>query len=110
MNKIYKIAAAFVLIAASASASAWWGNPVSSFTDEFFGDGAADGNFSMSMNASANTHASGRGYGYGHNRYYNGPYAYGPYAYAPNAYPYGAPVPAVPAAPAAPVELAPVSK
>jgi len=43
MNKILKIAAATALIAASASASAWWGNPVSSFTDEFFGDGAADG-------------------------------------------------------------------
>ncbi len=38
MNKIIKIAAATALIAASASASAWWGNPVSSFTDEFFGD------------------------------------------------------------------------
>ena len=104
MNKIAKIAAATALVAASASASAWWGGPMSSFTDEFFGDGNADGAFDMSFSANANTRASGRGYGYGQNRYYNAPYAYGPYGYG---HPYA---PVAPVAPAAPVAQAPVAK
>ena len=94
MNKIVKIAAATALIAASASASAWWGGPFTTFTDEFFGDGVGDGYFDMNM--SANTRTSARGYGY--NRYFSGPYAYGPYAYP---YP-----PVAPVAPAAPVAQA----
>ncbi len=89
MNKIAKIAAATALIAASASASAWWGGPFNSFSDQFFGDGAGDFN----MNMSANTHTSGRGYGW--NRSY-----YGPYAYGPHGYPY---------APVAPVAQAPAT-
>ena len=104
MNKIAKIAAATALVAASASASAWWGGPMSSFTDEFFGDGNADGAFDMSFSANANTRASGRGYGYGQNRYYNAPYAYGPYGYG---HPYA---PIAPVAPAAPIAQAPAAK
>jgi len=92
MNKIIKIAAATALVAASASASAWWGGPMTSFTDEFFGDGAADGAFNM--HANANAHAYGRGNGYGYNRYYQAPYAYGPYGY--------------PVAPVAPIAQSPV--
>ncbi len=98
MNKIFKIAAATALIAVSASASAWWGNPVSTFADEFFGDGAANGDFNFNMNANADTRAYGRGY---HN-YYGAPYGHGPYGYAPYGY---APVP--PMAPVAPIAQAP---
>lgn len=101
MNKIIKIAAATALIAASASASAWWGGPFTTFTDEFFGDGVADGTFDMNMNASTRTF--GRGYGY--NRYVDGPYAYGPYGY-----PYAPVAPVAPLAPVAPVAQAPVTK
>ena len=102
MNKIIKIAAATALVAASASVSAWWGGPMTSFTDEFFGDGVADGAFNMNMNANANTRAYGRGHGYGYNRYYGAPYAYGPYGY-PHA-------PVAPIAPIAPVAQAPIAK
>jgi len=102
MNKIVKIAAATALVAASASASAWWGGPFTSMTDEFFGDGVGNGDFNMSMNA--NTQAHGRGFS--NNRYYGyrAPYGYGPYGYAPVA-------PVAPVAPmVAPVAQAPVAK
>jgi hypothetical protein len=95
MNKIVKLATAATFVAASASASAFWGGPFNSFADDFFGNGMGDGNgdFSMNMNANANTHTTARGYGY--NRYYgyNAPYYGVPYGYAPMA-----PVAQVPAA------------
>ena len=93
MSNILKVAAATALIAVSASASAWWGGPVSSWADDFFGDGVGD----FDMNMSASGHGFSRGYGY--DRSYYGPYAYGPYAYAPYAYGY----PGAPVAPQAPV-------
>ncbi len=100
MNKIVKIATATALIAASATASAWWGGPMSSFTDEFFGDGVGNGDFNMNMSANADTQAYGRGYS--NNRYYgyDAPYGYGPYGYAPLA----------PLAPVAPIAQAPAGK
>jgi len=102
MNKIIKIAAVTALVATSASASAWWGGPMTGFTDEFFGDSFGDGVFDMNMNANANTHAYGRGNGYGYNRYYHAPYAYGPYGY-----PYAQVAPVAPIAPTAPIAQAP---
>ena len=92
MNKISKIATATALVVASAGASAWWG-PMTTFSDEFFGngDGVGNGDFNMAMNANANSQAFTRGYGY--NRYYHAPYYYG-YPVAPVA----------PAAPAADVK------
>jgi hypothetical protein len=106
MTKIIKITAVAAMLAASASASAWWGGGPwggypgsSSWMDDFMGDGYGD--FNMSM--------SGGGHGRGYNRYnsYYGPYGYGaPYGYgvpyggygAPYGYGYGAPV--APVAPA----------
>jgi hypothetical protein len=116
MNTLIKTVAAVSLVAASASASAWWSGPGSygnnGFGDMFgmgdtFGDMFGDGNFNMNMNSSANTRAWGRGYGRGYERVsgygYGAPYyGYGaPYGYAPHAAtPYAAPV--APQAPAAP--------
>ena len=73
MTKTLKIAAVAAMLAASASASAWWvGGPwggypgSSSWMDDFFGDGYGD--FNMSM--------SGGGHGRGYNRYYGYGYPY----------------------------------
>ena len=57
MNKILT-AAASALIAASASASAWWGNLVSSVSPMSSSVTVRLTETSMSMNASANTRAS----------------------------------------------------
>ena len=89
MKTIVRTTAIAALLAASASASAWWGGPGwSNWGDDFFGDGFGD--FNMSMN----THTSGWGRGHGYNSYapYYAPYAYGPYGY-------GAPYGVAPVAP-----------
>jgi len=92
MNRFSKLALAAALVGASASASAWWGGPFSSWGDDFFGDGWGD----FSLNVSGGGHGWGRGY----NRYYDyyGPYwgGYGPYGYGAPFAPYGF-APAVPA-------------
>ena len=87
MKTLARTTSAAILAVASASASAWWGGPFNTITDDLFGDswGALD------MNLNVGTHTSGRGSGWNHN--YSGPYAYGPYGYT--LYP-----PAVPQAPA----------
>jgi hypothetical protein len=79
MKKISLIAAAVAMVAASASANAWWGN---NWDDDFFGDTFGAGDFDFSFNM----HARGDGYGRGYGRGYGYDYPY--YGYAP----YPAPV------------------
>ena len=81
MSRLSKLTAAVLLAGASASASAWWGGPFSSWAEDFFGDIGFSFNFSMS--------GTGRGVGRAYDYY--GPYAY-PYE--------GVPVPAQGYAPA----------
>ena len=103
MKKIMKVTAIAGLLAASASANAWWGGPFNNgygnnWMNDMFGNGNGDMNFSMNARARGNGYGYGRGNGYG---YQNPYYGYAPYGYAP--YGYGAPVaPVAPAAPAAP--------
>ncbi len=79
MKKISLITAAVAMVAASASANAWWGN---NWDDDFFGDTFGAGDFDFSFNM----HARGDGYGRGYGRGYGYDYPY--YGYAP----YPAPV------------------
>lgn len=95
MKNLIKTASIATLLAASASAQAWWGPWNNGWNDNsWFGDGWGDMNFNMS--------ARGNGWGRGYNSYH--PYYYGPYGYGYPAYgaPYGYAPYAPPAAPAAP--------
>lgn len=97
MKNLIKAASIATLLAASASAQAWWGGPWGNNgwnDNSWFGDGFGDFNMSMS--------GRGNGWGRGYNSY--NPYYYGPYGYGYPAYgaPYGYAPYAAPAAPAAP--------
>ncbi len=97
MKNLIKAASVATLLAASASAQAWWGpwggGPGGWGGDDWFGDGWGGMSFSMSVRGNG----WGRGYNY-YRPYYYGPYGYGyPYTGAP----YGYAPPVVPAAPAA---------
>ena len=95
MNRLVGASIFALLLAVSASASAWWGaGPWNSLGDNFgdaWGDGHGDFSLRFSTNSSSRLRSKGYGYGYAYEAPYQGPPVTDSYLYP------GTPTPQQPA-------------